>query len=193
MRQGWARSWSTASPAGRKEGEADLLPVGYASKLPGGVERPAPIGPLGFLRTMQDSEVILWGSDKIAEADGRAHDGLLPEAHCRQGLHGAGLQPDVQESAEREVLRQARLPLADAGAVLRHRLAAAHPDPVLHRQGPGQRPQEHGRGHRRHRLLLCADALPRPGGHDQRRAGCDRLQHVARRCWPAASANCSSP
>ncbi len=57
-------------PRGKGEGEADLLPVGYASKLPGGVEKTGPLGPFDFLRTMQQSEVILWGSDKFTEADG---------------------------------------------------------------------------------------------------------------------------
>ena len=38
------------------EGEADLAPVGYASKLPGGVEKTGPKGPFAFLRTMQESE-----------------------------------------------------------------------------------------------------------------------------------------
>ena len=57
-------------PRGKGAGEADLAPVGYVSKLPGGVEKTGPQSPFGFLRTMQQSEVILWGSDKIAEADG---------------------------------------------------------------------------------------------------------------------------
>jgi cation/acetate symporter len=57
-------------PRGKGPGEADLHPVGYASKLPGDVEKTGSVGPFGFLRTMQDSEVILWRSDKITEADG---------------------------------------------------------------------------------------------------------------------------
>lgn len=57
-------------PRGKGPGEADLAPVGYASQLPGGVEKTGPLGPFGFLRTMQQSVVILWGSDKIEEADG---------------------------------------------------------------------------------------------------------------------------
>jgi cation/acetate symporter len=57
-------------PRGKQAGEADLAPVGYASKLPGGVERTGPQNPFAFLRTMQESEVILWSSDKIVEADG---------------------------------------------------------------------------------------------------------------------------
>jgi cation/acetate symporter len=57
-------------PRGKKAGEADLHPVGYASKLPGGVEKTGPLGPFEFLRTMQESEVILWSSDRIVEAGG---------------------------------------------------------------------------------------------------------------------------
>jgi cation/acetate symporter len=57
-------------PRGKKAGEADLNPVGYASKLPGGVEETGALGPFAFLRTMQESEVILWSSDRIAEAGG---------------------------------------------------------------------------------------------------------------------------
>ncbi len=59
-------------PRGKQAGEADLAPVGYASKLPGGVEKTGPTGPFGFLRTMQESEVIQWSSEKIPEADGSA-------------------------------------------------------------------------------------------------------------------------
>ncbi|MBI5387941.1 MAG: cation acetate symporter [Verrucomicrobia bacterium] len=59
-------------PRGKRAGEADLAPVGYVSKLPGGVEKTGPKGPFGFLRTMQESEVILWSNEKIAEADGSA-------------------------------------------------------------------------------------------------------------------------
>ena len=57
-------------PRGKKVGEADLYPVGYASKLPGGVEKTGSVGPFGFIKTMQDSEVILWAKDKIVDADG---------------------------------------------------------------------------------------------------------------------------
>jgi cation/acetate symporter len=57
-------------PQGRLEGQGDLKPVGYASRLPGGVEKTGPLGPVAFLRTMQDSEVILWGSEKVVGADG---------------------------------------------------------------------------------------------------------------------------
>jgi cation/acetate symporter len=57
-------------PRGKGPGEADLDPVGYASALPGKVERTGALSPFGFIKTMQDSEVILWSSEKIADADG---------------------------------------------------------------------------------------------------------------------------
>jgi cation/acetate symporter len=57
-------------PRGKGQGEADLLPMGYVSKLPGGVEKTGPIGPFGFLQTMQDSEVVQWGSEKLLEPGG---------------------------------------------------------------------------------------------------------------------------
>ncbi len=62
--------WVNGRPQGKGPGETDLQPVGYASKLPGGVESTGPLGPIGFLRTLQQSEVILWRSDRIAEPGG---------------------------------------------------------------------------------------------------------------------------
>lgn len=66
------RKLANGLPQGRGEGQGDLRPVGYASKLPGGVEKTGALGPVEFIRTMQESEVILWGSEKITGADGAA-------------------------------------------------------------------------------------------------------------------------
>jgi cation/acetate symporter len=55
---------------GTEKGEPELHPVGHISKLPGGVDKTGPVGPLSFFSTLQESEVILWGSEKIKEADG---------------------------------------------------------------------------------------------------------------------------
>lgn len=59
-------------PRGKGEGQGDLTPVGYVSKLPGGVKETGPVGPFEFFTTMQDSEVILWGNEKIVDAEGVA-------------------------------------------------------------------------------------------------------------------------
>lgn len=47
-------------PQGTGEGQTDFRPVGHVSKLPGGVTETGPLGPLAFLRTIQESEIILW-------------------------------------------------------------------------------------------------------------------------------------
>lgn len=54
---------------GTEKGEPELHPVGHISKLPGGVDKTGPVGPLSFFSTLQESEVILWGSEKLTEAD----------------------------------------------------------------------------------------------------------------------------
>jgi cation/acetate symporter len=47
-------------PHGTKPGQADLRPVGHLSKLPGGKTETGPLGPLEYLATLQQSEVVLW-------------------------------------------------------------------------------------------------------------------------------------
>src|SRR5262245_12598839 len=49
-------------PQGRGPGEGDLWPVGHVSKLPGGQTETGSLGPLEFLSTLQQSEVVLWSS-----------------------------------------------------------------------------------------------------------------------------------
>ena len=49
-----------------------LLPVGRVRRLPDGVERTGPLGPLAFLSTLQRSEIILWGTRKIVDSQGNA-------------------------------------------------------------------------------------------------------------------------
>jgi len=59
-------------PRGKGEGQADLASVGYPSKLPGNVEKTGALGPVEFIRTMEESEVVLWRSDRIVDSDGTA-------------------------------------------------------------------------------------------------------------------------
>ncbi|MCA9212673.1 MAG: cation acetate symporter [Planctomycetales bacterium] len=54
------------------QGEPDFHPVGHISKLSGGKESTGPLGTVGFLRELQDSEIILWGSKKLTGDDGTA-------------------------------------------------------------------------------------------------------------------------
>ncbi|MCA9186565.1 MAG: hypothetical protein KDA99_13140 [Planctomycetales bacterium] len=57
-------------PQGERVGEPDLHPIGYVSQLPGGIKETGRLGVLSFLSTLQQSEVVLWGNQKIKSADG---------------------------------------------------------------------------------------------------------------------------
>jgi cation/acetate symporter len=84
-------------PRGKGEGEADLAPVGYVSKLPGGVEKTGPQSPFGFLRTMQESEVILWRSDRIAEPDGSVTTVYYQKPTAGSDFMAPGSSPTFQK------------------------------------------------------------------------------------------------
>jgi cation/acetate symporter len=60
------------TPRGRGPGQRLMHPVGHVSKLPEGQQSTGPLGPIAFLRTLLDSEVVLWGSERLAHADGSA-------------------------------------------------------------------------------------------------------------------------
>ena len=57
-------------PQGKGAGETDIRPVGHVLSLPNGRDRTGPLGPISFLTTLQESEVVLWGSEKIKDEDG---------------------------------------------------------------------------------------------------------------------------
>lgn len=56
-------------PRGKKKGEPELHPVGHVVSLPDGKTETGPLSPLEFLRTLQQSEVVLWRNEKIKHAD----------------------------------------------------------------------------------------------------------------------------
>ena len=41
-----------------------LRPVGHVSKLPGGITETGPLGPIEFLKTIRESEIVLWTTKK---------------------------------------------------------------------------------------------------------------------------------
>lgn len=47
----------------------DLLPGGHVENLPGGVHSTGPLGPLGYLSTLQQSTVVTWASEKIVDPE----------------------------------------------------------------------------------------------------------------------------
>jgi cation/acetate symporter len=57
-------------PFGRGPGKRELRPVGGVASLAGGSESTGPLGPLAYLRTLAASDVVLWRSRPVPEADG---------------------------------------------------------------------------------------------------------------------------
>ncbi|MCA9179968.1 MAG: cation acetate symporter [Planctomycetales bacterium] len=51
--------------------KAQLYPTGFLSKLPQGAGKTGSLGPLSFFRTLNESEVILWGSEKLTSEAGQ--------------------------------------------------------------------------------------------------------------------------
>lgn len=65
-------------PAGASPGEGQLQPVGTISRLPGGVEKTGPLGPLSFFSTFQESEVVLWKKSETKSDDGTTTTTFTP-------------------------------------------------------------------------------------------------------------------
>ena len=57
-------------PLGTGASQGQLRPVGSVSRLPGGIEKTGPLGPLEFFSVLQQSEVMLWSSQTVHGADG---------------------------------------------------------------------------------------------------------------------------
>ena len=57
-------------PQGLKKDETDLRPVGHLTKLPGGKMETGPLGPIEYLATLQNSEIVLWTEKTTTEANG---------------------------------------------------------------------------------------------------------------------------
>lgn len=58
-------------PHGTGDGEADFQPVGNISKLPNDQTDTGALSPLGYLATIQESEIILWGNQSITDGKGK--------------------------------------------------------------------------------------------------------------------------
>lgn len=66
-------------PLGSGPDERQLQPVGRVSKLPEGATRTGPLGPISYLTTLQQSEVILWGSENLRHDDGAVTTVYFPK------------------------------------------------------------------------------------------------------------------
>ena len=69
MRGSGADKFIDGAPNGVGEGQRQLQPVGYLSKLPGGKTATGPLGPISFFNTLSESEVMLWGNETVKHDD----------------------------------------------------------------------------------------------------------------------------
>ena len=63
------RTFVNGLPKGKGDGETQLYPVGRVSRLPNDQDRTGPVSLLGFFSTFQQSEIILWRSETITDAE----------------------------------------------------------------------------------------------------------------------------
>lgn len=72
------------TPDGKKivngEEGASLWPVGHVKSLPEGRTETGPLGPLAFLRAIQESEIVLWSSEPRKQEDGTVVTTYSPHA-----------------------------------------------------------------------------------------------------------------
>ncbi len=57
-------------PQGTGENQADFFPVGELFSMPGDQPSTGPLDPVSFLSTFQKSQIVVWSSEKIADASG---------------------------------------------------------------------------------------------------------------------------
>ncbi len=83
-------------PKGTGEGETELHPVGHISRLPEGKTETGPVGPLEFFSTLQQSEVVLWGSENVAGEQGAATTVYYPKPTAGSQVLRPGEHPRFQ-------------------------------------------------------------------------------------------------
>lgn len=91
-------------PHGKGQGEADLRPVGHISKLPGDKKETGPLGPLEYLSTIQQSEIVLWKNETTTGENGKVVTyspvptpgaDVLQPGRMYKGLRGESIWPKL--------------------------------------------------------------------------------------------------
>ncbi len=93
--------WSVAGPDKKAtliNGEptasgAKLKPVGTVIKLADGAESTGPLSPIGYLRAIQDSEVLLWAKEDLKNADGTVTTVWFQKPTAGKALLQPGMWP----------------------------------------------------------------------------------------------------
>jgi cation/acetate symporter len=80
-------------PKGESPGQGQLQPVGTISKLPGGVDRTGPLGPLEFFSVLEQSEVVLWSKAEAKGGDGTKTTTYAPKPTPGSAILQPGASP----------------------------------------------------------------------------------------------------
>ncbi len=83
-------------PQGKGEGQRDLRPVGHVVSLNGtdpGATSSGPLGPAGFLGSLSQASIELWGSERVVEQDGAATTVYYQKVTRGDDLMVAGASP----------------------------------------------------------------------------------------------------
>ncbi len=81
---------------GQAPGTGDLRPVGHVRALPGGVTATGPLGPLAYLATLQQSEVVLWTQKRETRPDGSTLTTYSPKPTSGAEILQPGKSPTFQ-------------------------------------------------------------------------------------------------
>ncbi len=80
-------------PHGHGEGQADLRPVGHVTKLPGGASSTGPLGPVEYLATIRESEIVLWTSKTATDDAGNKTTTYSPKPTSGEDVLRPGNHP----------------------------------------------------------------------------------------------------
>jgi len=83
-------------PKGKGPNDGDIWPVGTVAKLPSDKKETGPLGPLEFIRTVQQSEIILWGNEKFKQEDGSTLTVYFPKPTQGSEILSPGNHPSLK-------------------------------------------------------------------------------------------------
>jgi len=84
-------------PQGTGPGERDLRPVGSVTRLPNGSTETGPLGPIEFLRTIQNSEIALWRKKEVKSEDGTSTTTFRPQITSGTDILKPGNHPAFKD------------------------------------------------------------------------------------------------
>ncbi len=127
-------------PQGRGDGQTDLRPIGHVAKLPGGESSTGPLGPIAYLKTLRESEIVLWSAGTPTFEGGKKTTVYTPkivqgDQILRPGNHPtfAGIRSD--KFSDRLNFVSLMLALFCGTASLPHILFATTRSRIRHRPG----------------------------------------------------------